>query len=302
MNRKFDSYVYLNNYYMYYYFYGQQFVSTYENNLGVISQVQTFDREGKLTEDYMKVEFGDETKALDLNGNLINTDNVSYDYDEQNNSYTLEYVASDGYTYKVYALIRTHQAFNANAYIIYAVTRVETITSGDYSLTIERIITSDYNFPVGGVFSAKLKYGETEFNSTESFEIDGVLHYVRRDYTDEVLTLTKYYKLDLVYKDSESLAEDTVVPYESVTITELDAQTYFTSDKKIFVDILDSKIVFIQVEGAKYLISESTFDSATNTYTITTTSLTEYTITINGDGTITATEIVDESTEEETEE
>ena len=303
MNRKFDSYVYLNNYYMYYYFYGPSFVSTYENNLGVISQVQTFDKEGKLTEDYMKVEFGEETKALDLNGSLINIDNVSYEYDEQSNSYTLEYLASDGYTYKLYILIRNHQAFNTNAYIIYAVTRKETITTLDYELTIERIITSDYNFPVGGVYNATLKQGDTEFNSTESFEIDGILHYVARTYDDnEHITSTTYYKLELTYKDSESLAEDTVVPYESVVITPLDATTYYTSDKKIFVDVLDSKIVFISIEGSKYLISECTFDSETNTYTIITSSLAEYKITINTDNTITATEMIDESTEEETEE
>ena len=303
MNRKFDAYAYLNNYYMYYYFYGQQFVSTYENNIGVISQVQTFDKTGTLTEDYMAVEFRNESKALDLNGNLLNIDNVSYEYEQQNNSYTLEYAGSDGYTYKLYILIRNHQAFNANAYIIYAVTRVETITSGDYELTIERIITSDYNFPVGGVFNAKLKEGETEYNSTESFELDGVLHYVRRDLDESgKITSTTYYKLDLVLKDSESLAEDTVVPYESVTITPVSATTYYTENEESFVDIVDSKVVFISVNGSKYLVSECTYDSETKTYTIILNSLQEYTVKINDDSTITLTEIVEEEPEETEEE
>ena len=80
-------------------------------------------------------------------------------------------------------------------------------------------------------------------------------HWASGDESGKIISTT-YYKLDLVLKDSESLAEDTVIPYESVTITPIDANTYFTSDKKIFVDILNTNVVFISVEGNRYLISE----------------------------------------------
>ena len=297
--RTYDPYKYLDNYYMYYLFYGQSFVMNYKNNIGQISMNQLFNEAGEMTDDYMIIDFKEATNALDLDGNLLNSNHASYEFDEQGNAYTITADAADGYTYKYYILIRTHPAFNRASYIIYAVTRLETITNGDYELNIERIITSDYNFPVGGVFSAKLKQGENEFTSTESFELDGVLHYVARTYDEEtkLITSTTYYKLDLVLKDSESLNDNVVVPYESVTVTPVSATTYYTEDQASFIDIVNEKIVFISIEGSKYLISECNYDSETKTYTIILNNLLEYTVKMNDDSTITLTKIVEETEE-----
>ena len=304
-SRIIDSYRYLDNYYMYYIFYGQSFVSTYENNFGQVKLLQYFNETGEMTDDYVVIDFKDDTKALDLNGNLIGTQHASYDYQENGgmngngDTFTVEFEAGDGYTYKVYILLQNHGAFNRLGYIIYAVTRLETITSGDYKLEVERIITSDYNFPIGAYYNVKMSKGDTELLSKESFEIDDVLHYVARTYDDdENITSTTYYKLDLVLKDSESLAEDVVVPVDSVTVTELEAHTYYTEDKESYVDVLDSKIVLVSVDGVKSLVSECTYNTETGEYKVTLTSLKEYTVKIE-DGVMTITEVQEEIEEVE---
>ena len=157
---------------------------------------------------------------------------------------------------------------------------------------------NDYNFPLGAYFSVKMSKGEDELSSTESFEIDKILHYVAREYDDnEKITKTTYYKLNIVLKDSESLA-DTVVPVDSITVTKLEAVTYYSEDSKSFIDILDSKIVFISIDGSKYLVSESTYDSNTKEYRIVLSSLKEYTVKIDDKGVMTLTEITEEIPEE----
>ena len=296
--RSFESYRYFDNYYMYYMFYGQSFVSNYENNIGRLTFRQLFNETGEMTDDYVIVDFMEETNAKDLEGVLLNSEHALYEYEEEGNAYTITIEGTDGYTYKLYVLSRIHPAFNAQAYILYAAVRCEKITSDDYTVDVERIVYSDYNFPLGAYFSVKMSKGEDELSSSESFEIDKILHYVAREYDDnEKITKTTYYKLNIVLKDSESLA-DTVVPVDSIAVTPLEATTYYSEDSKSFIDILDSKIVFISIDGSKYLVSESTYDSNTKEYRIVLSSLKEYTVKIDDKGVMTLTEITEEIPEE----
>jgi len=292
--RHVDAYQYLNNYYMYYYFYGQDYVSTYENNIGVIELKQVFDEDAKdPVDDYVIITFKDETKAVDLNGNLLNTLNSSYEYDSTTGLYTVEITGTDGYTYKIYFLLQVHQAFNTYGYILYAVTREETIESGDYTLIVERIITTDYSVNPGAYYSIKMKKNGTDLNSTESFTLNDTLHFVERTFDeDSKLTSTTYYKLEFSLKEM-TVSEDMVVPYDSFTVTIIDTTTYQTEDNKSYFDIIDSKIIFININGSKYLVSESSYNEETKEYTIVLPNLTEYTITIDND-IATITEVIEE--------
>ncbi|MBP5342491.1 InlB B-repeat-containing protein [bacterium] len=300
LNKEVSSYAYLNNYYMYYYFYGQSFVSTYENNIGTITLKQEFNSEGELTDDYLDIDFREDSKAYDLNGNIIVCHHASYT-DSESGQYIVEIPGEDGYNYRLYYISQNFPAFNTDAYIIYALTRVETLEYEDYELTIERVIVSDYNIPQGAYFNAILKIEDTEYTSTESFELDRILNYAVREYDEnDIITKTTYYKFEFVTEDSETLADGVVVPYESVTITKVDVSTYYNAEKTSFVDILDSKIVFISVEGSKYLVSEQQYNSETNTYSLILSNLAEYEVKMEDNGTVTITEIVEIIEEEET--
>lgn len=297
--RRYDPYRYLNNYYMYYLFYGQQFVSTYENNIGVITIMQMFDQEGNMTEDYVNVEFGEETNAFDLNDKSLSGNNLKYTYSDETEQFEVNIEGTDGYTYKLYFLVRTHPAFNANSYVLYALTRVETLKYNDYEVTIERVLLTDYNVQPGAYFKVSMKYQEEELNSTESFEIENVLHFISRTFDEEKsLTSTTYYKLDLVTKESESLKEGVIAPYESVEVSTVDTiKTYFDKDTNSYVDVKDGKVIFASINGTKYLITESTFDESTNTYHIILNNLEEYDIVVENETSASITKL---ESEEET--
>lgn len=290
--RSFYSYTYLNTYYYIYSFLGANYASGYTNNLGMFYVERTYDEEGKQLTDTCTLDLFEGSKAYDLNGEILKAENVNY---QSGSYYVVEFVAGDGYTYKAYLQLQNHTAFNLYGYRIIAITRAETLTDGDFELTFERIIVTEMNYNIGGLFSAKLKKGEEEIDYSEIYQIDNVYHYVVKEYDDnKVITKTTYYKLELVEKEGSSVGEDenVVKAYESVTITEIEGITYTTADGKTFVDVLNGRITLVQIDGNRYAVKESSYDDETKQYTISLSSGKEYTVTIDDSGVPTITEVV----------
>lgn len=291
--RPFYPYAYLDIYYVLYSFLGASYASQYTNQLGMFYIKASYDTEGKEIESYLTIDFYDGSNAFDLNGKLLSNEKVT-DYIEDKGSYTVELEGTDGYTYRLYFSLQLHRSFGMYAYQISALTRVETVTDGDYTLTIERIIITDNDYAPGTIWLTELVKGEEVIETKEKYLIDNVLHYVVRTKEDDVITSTKYYKLDLVTKANSSVEEDSKVvqPYESLKVTEFEANTYYDAEKNIYFDVVDGKVILLSIKGYNYAIKTSEYDETTNTYTITLTSGTQYKLTIDEQNVATVTKVV----------
>ena len=291
--------MYLDMYYLLYSFLGPSVASTYENQLGMFYQYRIFDEQGKEVENYMKLDFYEKSGATDLEGVLLSNEKVQYT--EENGTYTIELTGTDGYTYKLYFSLKLHQSFGMYAYQIRALTRVETITDGAYSLTVERIIVTDSNYEPGTLWTSELTKDGVVVETNEKYIINDVLNYIIRTTENDVITSTKYYRLNLVSKDASSIeeGEKVVQPYISLSVEELDATTYYDAEKKTYFDVINNEVILIAFGNNKYAIKATTYDEATKTYTITLYSDVQYTLVIGEDGVATITK-VEVTTEEET--
>ena len=83
-------------------------------------------------------------------------------------------------------------------------------------------------------------------------------------------------------------------PYTSLSIEKKKANTYYSSDKGSFVDVVDGRVTILCVDNSKYVVDESSFNEATNTYIVTTLNSKKYSITINEDSTVTITIVNEE--------
>lgn len=292
--RECPSYSYLNTYYMYYMFLGANYAASYKNNLGVVSLVKEFNKEGKVTSDYLSVDFYDGTTAYDLNKNLLKGTKTSYEFDENTGIYTAILESTDGYKYKFYFALTLHKAFKQYGYQVYAITREEVVTSGDYKATVERIVYTETKYPVGTLFKLKLEYKEKEITSSELFTYKDVLYFVERiKDEDNNLIETNYYLLN--FESDNSVTDENVLkPYTSLSIEKKKANTYYSSDKGSFVDVVDGRVTILCVDNSKYVVDESSFNEATNTYIVTTLNSKKYSITINEDSTVTITIVNEE--------
>lgn len=291
--RPFYPYSYLDMYYLLYSFLGPTYANSYTNQLGMFYIKASYDTEGKEIESYLTIDFYEGSNAFDLNGKLLSNEKVT-DYIEDSGSYTVELVGTDGYTYRLYFSLQLHRSFGMYAYQISALTRVETVTDGEYTLTIERIIITDNNYAPGTIWLTELVKGEEVIETKEKYLIDGVLHYVVRTKEDDKITSTKYYKLDLVTRDSSFPEEDSKVvqPYESLKVTVLEADTYYDAEKSTYFDVVDGKVILLSIKGYNYAIKTSEYDETTKTYTITLTSGTQYKLTIDEENVATVTKVV----------
>lgn len=290
--RSFLPYAYLDMYYMLYSFLGPNYANAFTNQMGVFYLYKTYDVEGVQLEDYVKLDFLEGSGAFDLEGQLLSTEKSDYTY--ENGLYTVELTGTDGYTYKLYFTLKNHSSFNMYAYQIQALTRVETVTDGDYKLTVERVIVSDNrNYSAGSLYAIDLMKGEEKIEYSEVFTIENVCYYVVRTTEEEKITSTKYYKLNLVSKEGSTLEEEqeVVQPYESMQVEELSATTYYDSESKNYFDVVNNQVMLICLNNGKYVVRESTYSEETKTYTIVLSAETKYTITIDENGVATFTKV-----------
>lgn len=295
------SYTYMETYYTYYSILGSYASMFITNQLGEVILTTTYDKEGAEVENYFTSKFGENSGFVDLNGNLIQIEKAAYEVSESG-LYTVTVQAEDGYTYKFYFMLRVHSAFRAYGFINCAFTRVQTLTAENgYTVEVERVITSEYGYKPGAVFTVKLTYNE-EVIEPESFLLkDGVVYcVVRTKGEDDVITATEYYKIVFTEKDGGTVGEETstiVKLYESVEVSKESIQTLYTEDGKSFVDISEENgVMLLSLEKNMYVVVSSEYDEATQTYTVSTTSK-KYTVKV-ADGKVVITEVVEEKTEE----
>ena len=264
---------------------GSNFSATFENTIGTITLVTVYNSASGIESYHIDGEFGDGSGMYDLNGKLLSFKNSAYTFDEKTGIYTVEVAGTDGYTYKVHFRAEKHQVFGIPGYVLYACTRVQTLedqTNG-YTINVERIIMSDIA-SAGDIYSIVLKDKDgVEIKSEIVYENDKKLYYVARE-TDTVtgkITSTVYYvitleedtSIEVEEENKDPLAIKKIPPYKTnVTVLKNETvQTKYTSDDKSYVDIVNGKVMFLSIDGVKYLASTCEYDETTDVYTVTTT-------------------------------
>ena len=273
-------YAYMDNLYYMYMFYGSQVLSLYKNNLGLISICKEFDEAGKEVENYAMVEFYEGTKAFDLNGESLAIEKVAYEK-QTNGLYHIVLNSTDGYKYHLYFLIQAHQQFGQYGYRLYAITREETLTFGEYKATVERMLVTDTSYAPGTFFSVTLFKNDEEITRDLFFKNnDGFYDFVSRTKDEqEKITSTTYYVINFIEDDTVT-EEDVVKPYKELSVEVKSATTYYDADAKNYVDMVDNKAVVISLNGSRYLVKETTYDEATETYTLVISEKMKYTLKI----------------------
>ncbi len=263
---------------------GKVIGAVYDPETGELAYVK--DEEGKDTNryvndgGYISAEFGEDSGIYDADGNLIKITHGEYTLETQNRTtmYTVDFVGEDGYNYRLRFVYEAIQQLGAYGYRLYGLTRVQTLSFGDYTVEVERVIGSDLsNMYRGGIMFLNLKQGETDIEMTSGIiKEDGSVIYIVRtfgegDDKDKILS-TKYYTIEFKEVTNETVGgenDNRIVPvYESVKVTEEDVTTVYSEDGKTYVDMTGGDIRLIYVNGRGYLVTESNYDSATGTYTV----------------------------------
>lgn len=270
------SYQYLYMYYMIYAFYGSGVANTFPNSYGIISVVQEYDENGEETESYVEGQFGENSGLVDSQGNIVSV-KAPYTAETIGSTtlYTVEFEAEDGYLYRLYFLPGTISGLGTG-YRVYAFNRVEILTSGDYTLEVERVIASEYIS--SSFFGVTLKENGEAIDATNIYLLSAneIYYIVRTENEDGTYASACYYKISLIApEDGGTVEEPTVsaVPFASFTVTTENVATVYSDDGKFLADIDESFGITLiavvskgKIQGA-YVIKTCTYDEATSTYT-----------------------------------
>lgn len=296
------SYVYLYYFYMFYSYFGPTFAASFPNTFGTVTIIREFDESGEMSEEYFTGEFGEDAGMVDSTGAPLNTEKKQFEHDEESGLYTVKLKGEDSYDYTLYFDLSYIQQLGTYGYRVYALTRTQKLTSGEYAVEVERILTSDSSaYPAGSVWSIKLSKNGEELELDLGIIREGVFYYVVREREEESgkITSTVYYKLTFTDQISEGSGEEeeTVgVPlYEKVEVEELKIKTLYTSDNFSYIDILEGEDggdpQYLYYGEERHLIVESEYDESSKTYTVTTASGRVFTVTVGENDVITVEEV-----------
>ncbi len=281
------TYIQMNTFYQY-------FGMTLENTFGNVVITSTYDINGDPVDAALNATFGKSTAITDYNGNLI-TEIKDADFERAGSFYTVSVEAEDGYTYKFYFLIES--ASTNSSYQIYAVTRTQTLTNGNYKLNVERIVFTEATSTVGagnifGLTLSEKKGGEYEdITAYSAYIVGDKVYYIAREIDAETAkhTSVKYYYITPNEKDSGLGGEEEstkIELYESFSIEVAEMNTVITENKMSFIDIdkATGEVKLINIDGKSvYLVASSKYDEATKTYTVKTMGNTVYTLRLDGE-------------------
>lgn len=310
------SYMYMDMYYMIYSMLGSSMANTFPNQYGMIAFTEEINSTGILSNQTMSGSFGTFSDMYDTTGEVLGFEEEAYqhgwDYSFGADIYHVTFTGADNYVYHMYLTLQMHQAFGLNGYTVIAVTREEVITTGNYQLTVQKVLTSDYSdYKEGTPFKVVLMEGETKLYEGK-VEMLGENTYciVREKDENKHITATTYYQLTLVDQVSADMEESVVVDLydlEKSSVVAKTVKTYYNSTYGSYFDVIAPEgenvpMMFVIGGGIVEIVAEYAYDAATKTYTMTMVSGLRYSITVGEDGFITWGTITDEVPSEETEE
>lgn len=314
--RTLPAYTYLYLYYMYAMLAGPSAAANMPNTWGVISLVSEYNDAGTVTKKYIIGDFGSDSGMIDSNGNIVSFNTEDYTLDEASGMYTVNFKAEDGYNYKLYFAIAPFSQLQTSGYQVFALTRVESVMSGEYKIEVERVITSEANMAMGAFFKVSLYKNDTLVEYTDIYATSPTkVYYVVREKTQEgKITGTTYYIIEFTEKAVDSgvaegeAAVKNISLIESASVKMETIETIYTQDGLSYVDIsaTDGVLMMTIVEKDEgtgketthiYFITKSSYDVNTTTYTINTSANKTFTIKVNeaeGSKTVVITEVPQE--------
>ncbi|MBQ8658107.1 MAG: InlB B-repeat-containing protein [Clostridia bacterium] len=292
--RELPSYNYLYTYYVYAMFYG----TLIENEVGIVTVHGNYNELGEETGFSVSGEFFEGSEYYDQNGELLTFENGSYEYDENESSYSTTFVGADGETYSFHFIARYFQNLGVYGYNVYALTSHQQVKVGEYTVDVQNVLKTELtNVEEGDFWSVGLYRNDTELKADELFKIDNAYYYVVRE-TDGngKITGITYYQITLKELEGESVGGSSVPTYESATVTSETATKKYSKDGKLSVDIAAERdaVLMICLINKNYYATGSVYDAETSTYTVTTTEGKTFLVKVDAaEGTVEISEKVD---------
>lgn len=225
----------------------EYFGSTLPDFMGTVSMTATFDVEGNIVTSSATTAFLPDSKLYDINGEIVEAKNVTFT--EDGGLFTIKFTAKDTYDYTLVLELGINSTYGMYQYGIVALNRTQTLTSDVYSLTVDRVVYSDYTTknPIGGVYKAELSKNGTVIDCTSLLISSKKLIYINREFeeaTNKILN-TVYYHITLTDKlpevgegttEGEEAAE-VVALYDSFTVKEEIVDTIYDDINVRWVDL-----------------------------------------------------------------
>ncbi len=298
-----DSYNFSYMYLLYYIYFGSSYANALENTYGSISVVYEYNKEGDLDRKYINGTFGADSKMYDLNENIVSITEQPFTQYESG-LFEVKFTAEDGYDYVFYFGVQSNEYFAG--YVVYAFVRVETLTYGEYTVNVERIVASDSGYTAGSYFQVALSQKAEGAEEATELSADIILtmgasglRFIVNTYdetdTDKVVAST-YYWITFTTKDDGVAGESKIFPaFESVKVEKEEMEVKYTADGK-YVQISATTGVVMIVDGDElYAIDTCEYNESTKTYRVTAYKIgvgeaIVYDITVDGD-TVTITQV-----------
>jgi hypothetical protein len=256
-----------------------------------------FDVNGKEESNKMSAEFGENANLYDSdNKSLTKLEDKPFTAVDDSGLYYVETTMDDGYTYRLYFAMQAHQVLRATGYIVVGFVRMQEFivdggAMGEYTVSVGRTITSEAGVEAGGVFSMELKNAQgslgmkyASFDSDSLFEVNGEYRYVDRAENGKVT----YYCVTLTENEGGAMGEEgkeNFATYQSASVTAMAEATVMceAEDEERIADIVNGEVVLLRLHQNIYYAEACYYDEANQTYTVTTTKGTTYTVKVEGE-------------------
>jgi len=284
---------YLDVYYRTYAMYGAASANAAKNEFGTIELTMDYDEKGEQLNSLVTASFAEGTELLDTQGNRLETIDKIQCGGLGGALYYVIVTMPDGYNYRLYFGLSTHPYMGISGYYIYAFVREQSLTVGDYTLTVGRVLDSEmYGIEFGSVmFMDVQKKGSDAIgacydidNRVLLFKVGDTWYCVDRKYDEEsgkMLSAT-YYVVTLTENADGSVSESgkqNFPTYKSATLEVYEAEILCEEEhEERYVEIIDGEVILLSLYGNTYFVKEGSYDEATQTYTVTTTENRTFTI------------------------
>ena len=272
-----ESYQYLYYYNMIYSFLGPTYAASITNEIGTFYIENEYGLDGKPVEDGQTatVIFGTATGIVGEDGKPLKLEKVKYEYHTEGRYkglYTIDVKVGEE-DFRLYLQLR-RVSNTVYGFTIVAYTRVQTLTTTEYDVYVERVVVSE-SMNAGTILTSVVYDKEgNEIASDVIYNIEqNVVYYIVRTYTGEGdekrIDTSDYYVITFV-EEAGSVEDKTVKAYKGVEIKKI-TMTAVQADAKNFFEIDAKGMAYIlNFGGNAYLVKYTSYDAVTNVYTLVT--------------------------------
>jgi len=269
-----ESYQYLYMYNLIYSFLGPTYAANLTNQIGTFYIENEYGLDGKPVEggETASVVFGTAVNIVDENGKPLKLEKVKYEYHTEGRYrglYTIDVKVGEE-DFRLYLQLRQVSS-TVYGFTIVAYTRVQTLTTDEYDVYVERVVFSE-SMNAGTILTSVVYDKEgNELASDVIYNIEqNVVYYIVRTYTGEGdekrIETSDYYVITFV-EEAGSVDDDSVKAYKGVEIKKI-TMTAVQADAKNFFEMDAEGIAYIlNYGGSAYLVKYTSYDAATKTYT-----------------------------------